>query len=600
MMRAEQQRRASMAAKTVSQTVRPDHGNGPWTRAMNHWHARLSSFARPATAFVSQPEPRSIGSFARGKQLLAGNYMFAGHLVEAADCPIWSVKPPSLAFEHEIHGFAWLGDLAAVGDEAARITAQGWTQIWMERFGRGRGAGWSADLTGRRLIRWINHAVFLMAARTKAQNDAYFRSLAHQTGYLSKRWHTASPGLPRFEALTGLIYAGLSLEGMEHHIAPATQALASDCSTQIDAEGGIPTRNPEELLEVFTLLTWAANALSAANHMTPKGVTLAIERIAPTLRALRHADGGLARFHGGERGLDGRLDHALSISGVPATANTGLSMGFARLSGGRTSVVIDAAPPPAVPVSHNAHASTLAFELTSGRRPVIVNCGSGVSFGEDWRLAGRATPLHSTLGVEGYSSSRLGPKRLIGGYERELLLDAPNDVRLQQSTGPDGATILLTHNGYVPTHGLTHVRRLDLSQDGRVLSGVDTLGALSDEEQEIFEHYLNRVSELGVPFSVRFHLHPTVDATLDMGGRAISLTLRSGEVWVFRAAQSQHLVLDRSVYLEKGRLKPRATKQIVLSGTVLDYAHQINWTLAKAQQTPSNLRDLHQDPHDYE
>ena len=27
-----------------------------------------------------------------------------------------------------------------------------------------------------------------------------------------------------------------------------------------------------------------------------------------TLRALRHADGGLARFHGGGRGIDGRLD----------------------------------------------------------------------------------------------------------------------------------------------------------------------------------------------------------------------------------------------------------------------------------------------------
>ncbi len=39
---------------------------------------------------------------------------------------------------------------------------------------------------------------------------------------------------------------------------PPVSALARECEHQIDAQGGLPTRNPEELLEVFTLLTWAA------------------------------------------------------------------------------------------------------------------------------------------------------------------------------------------------------------------------------------------------------------------------------------------------------------------------------------------------------
>ena len=38
----------------------------------------------------------------------------------------------------------------------------------------------------------------------------------------------------------------------------------------------------------------------------------------------------------------------------------------------------------------------------------------------------------------------------------------------------------------------------------------------------------------GVRFAVRFHMHPDVDARLDMGGTAVSLALRSGEIWVFR------------------------------------------------------------------
>lgn len=559
---------------------------------MNGLHARLSTFSRPATAFVSQPEPRTIGGFARGKQLISGNFLFAGFLVEAPGALIWDLPMPSEMFEEELHGFVWLDDLAAVGDAAARKRAQDWVLDWIDRHGQGGGPGWSPDLTGRRLIRWINHALFLLHGQDKVFADAYFRSLAQQTKFLSRRWKTAAAGLPRFEALTGLIYAGLSLTGMNRHVAPAVKSLAQECRDQIDDEGGIPTRNPEELLEVFTLLTWAASALSDQGQAAPADHIAAIERIAPTLRTLRHADGGLARFHGGGRGLEGRLDHALANAGVRASLNTGLSMGFARLSANRTSVIVDAAVPPRAQVSFNAHASTLAFELTSGRRPLIVNCGSGQSFGEEWRRAGRATQSHSTLSIDGYSSARLGAKTLIRGHQRELLVDAPRQVGAQQSTNQEETSLTAWHDGYVATHGLTHARHLALSFDGRVLEGEDTLGAFSHTDRAIFDRAMDKTRLQGVPFAVRFHLHPDVDATVDMGGAAISLVLKSGEIWVFRHAGSVHMELVPSVYLEKGRLKPRASTQIVLSARALDYASQVNWTLAKAQETPQGVRDL--------
>ena len=38
----------------------------------------------------------------------------------------------------------------------------------------------------------------------------------------------------------------------------------------------------------------------------------------------------------------------------------------------------------------------------------------------------------------------------------------------------------------------------------------------------------------GIPYSIRFHLHPDVHATLDMNGTAVSMALKSSEIWVFR------------------------------------------------------------------
>ncbi len=563
------------------------------TRFLNRLHARLATRTRAhVKGFVSSPEPRTIGSFARGRQLIAGNYLFAGSLLHEPGKTLWEIEPPDGAYAADLHGFAWMDDLAAVGDSAARQAAQDWIWGWIDAFGRGRGPGWTPDLTGRRMIRWINHAIFVLRGQESDQSKAFYRSLEQQTQFLSRRWRGAAPGLPRFEALTGLIYAGLSLEGQEALADPAIKALARECTTQIDRQGGLPTRNPEELLAVFTLLTWAA-ALSDAGRGAPKEHLAAISRIAPTLRTLRHADGGLARFHGGGRGAEGWLDHALAASKVKAAQSEGLAMGYARLSAGRTSIVVDAAVPPQDAASDNAHASTLAFELTSGRRPLVVNCGSGASFGIEWRRAGRATPSHSALSLGGYSSARLADPDPASG--KEALVDGPTHVPVEISHASDGLRFQGGHDGYVRSHGLTHARMLELTLDGRGLAGEDMLLAMEDAEKRRFDRALDLGQLKGVRFDIRFHLHPDVDATLDLGGAAISMALKSGEIWVFRHDGTHNLSLDPGVYLETTRLKPRAAQQIVLSGMAYSYATRIRWSLSKAQETAIGVRDLTRD-----
>ncbi|MEL6607630.1 MAG: heparinase II/III family protein [Pseudomonadota bacterium] len=565
------------------------------TRFVTRLHARFAGAGRGATGFVSQPEPRSIGHFARGRQLVAGNFLFSGYLVEAKETSIWDLPNPALTFEEDLHGFAWLDDLVAVGDASARQCARDWTFEWVARFGRGQGPGWTPDLTGRRLIRWINHALFILGAADKPVSDRFFHTLARQTTFLSRRWSKTSPGLPRIEALTGLIYSGLSLTGMDHHVAPAMAALGRECRAQIDGDGALASRNPEELLEIFTLLNWSALALREGGRDPAPAHVEAIDRIAPVLRTLRHADGGLARFHGGGRGLEGRLDQALATSGVKATVAGEAAMGYRRLSAARTTVLIDAQIPPQGAGSFNAHASTLAFELTSGRRPVIVNCGAGASFGEDWRRAGRATPSHSVLTLEGYSSSRLGEATLTSGRKRELLSDGPSEVLQERRNTEFAIRQQASHDGYRKTHGLVYVRTLELSHDGRTLAGEELLVALNDADKMRLDRAVDATQLQGVPAAVRFHLHPGVDAVHDMGGAAVSLALKSGEIWVFRHDGKAQLSLEPSVYLEKGRLKPRGAEQIVLSVPVMGEQTRVRWSLAKAQETPLSIRDLKRD-----
>ncbi|MBI1171641.1 heparinase [bacterium] len=554
---------------------------GGWRDRWALWRARK---AHVASGLLSQPEPRTIGLYSRGKQMIAGNFVSGAMVVESPDTSIWDVPFADPMARMEVHGFAWLDDLAAYGDTRAQERAQVWTEDWIQRFGRGRGPGWQPDMIGRRLIRWINHAPMLLQGLTPDREAALIANLSAQLHFLAQRWQDAAAGLPRIEALTGILIPSLVLEGMASHIEPALRGLGHEVETEIDMGGGISSRNPEELLDIFTLLTWAAQALAEAGRMASPEHLAAIERIAPVLRALRHADGGLARFHGGGRGAEGRLDAALANAGVKPMPSAGMAMGFARLNGGRTTIILDAAPPSQNGVM--AHASTCAFELTSGRRPVVVSCGSGAAFGTEWRQAGRATASHSTLAIEGFSSSRLGSSGEGAFVERADV------TTLRVVPGENGAGVHLGHNGWSTTHGVSHIRDLMLTNDGRHLTGIDRLAAIGTTEKRRFERLMAGSRARGIRFALRFHIHPDVETRLDMGGTAVSLALKSGEIWVFRHDGTAKLTLEPTIYLEKTRLRPRESLQIVLSATALDFDTQLGWTLAKAQDTPLAIRDL--------
>lgn len=540
--------------------------------------ARLGGAAPPAQGFAFLPDTPRLGSFARGKQMVAGNVRVLGQLFHQPGRGIWDLDLPEPRFAQELHSFGWLDDLGAAGGGPARKLAQETTHSWIARFGDARQASWLPAQTGRRLICWITHAPMLMSGKDAEGNAPFFQSMADQARFLSRSWQAASAGLPRFQALTGLLYAGLCLDGLGSLVSPANAALSQTCAEQIDRDGAISSRNPEELLEVFTLLSRAADLLDNTGRQPSGPHQAALKRLAPVLQALRHSDGGLARFHGGGRGAEGQLEQLLDRADPIPLAQTDKAMGYARLDGGESTVIVDAAAPPRAEGAFSAHASTLGFELTWGRQPLIVSCGAGGSFGPDWRRAGRATPSHSTLSVSGVSSAQLQQTA-----EGEKLISGPKQVDARTETGLDGMVLEASHDGYRRAFGLTHTRQLQLGHDGQVLSGKDTLGTRNQRDKDLFDTRMNTVGFDGVGFAIRFHLHPDVEPSLDMGGTAISLTLKTGEVWVFRTDDEAEMSLEASVYLEKTRLKPRPSQQIVLSSRVMEYGAHVSWSLGLAK-----------------
>ena len=129
----------------------------------------------------------------------------------------------------------------------------------------------------------------------------------------------------------------------------------------------------------------------------------------------------------------------------------------------------------------------------------------------------------------------------------------------------DGGNIWVdaTHDGYRDIFGMTHRRRLYLTADGDNLRGEDILSGG------------DRVAR----FTIRFHLHPDVKASLTADGAGALLQLANGEGWRMRTGGAALVIAD-SVYLGRAGEVSR-TEQIVLSGQLKGGATTIKWALSK-------------------
>ena len=540
--------------------------------------------------FTHRPAARSLGSALRGQEMMDGALPLTGLMLDGD--PFARVLDDA---DHmaELHGFGWLDDLAAVGNAKARDLAQARVLDWLAAHPSvpdGDAAGdpvWRADVTGRRMLRWIFNSGQILPGLDRARTQPFFDSLHAQLALLART--EAPSGAPWIEALAARAIAAMLLKGAEPQARPALTALADDLDGSLH-HGVLRGRCPEAALTCLSLLGWVQATAAETGLALPPAIPQAIADLAPVLRALRHADGGLPRYHGGGRGAPGRLDHSLKAAEGPSVTAPGHAMGFARLSRARATVVLDAAAPPAGVAAAHAHASTLGIEFTSARHPIVVNCGSGRMFGQAWARASRATACHSTLTLTGLSSAKLLPPDG-QGHERLTLLpqkvwagqcDAegnllPNDAPPPSPRLP--ATILSGHDAWEGTHGLSHLRELYLSPDGDELRGEDTLAALDIAGQGRLDQLLTNLPE-GIGFEIRFHLHPDIDAVQD--GDAARLMLPGGEEWYFSHDLVGELRLEPTAWLEPGLTAPRPGVQIVLTHRLTGHAIQIGWTFMRA------------------
>ena len=527
-----------------------------------------------ALGIIWQPAPFSLPNPLQGQQILADNYAGANGLIALAGHAPWQH-----ATEITAHGFDWLDDLASLGNRPARDLAQAWLALWIRDHDRPfarQGKAWTLEAISARQISLLTHAHFLMAGQNTADRKAMFKLLARQTAWLRHEVTRCPDPVARLHGATAWVFSTASLMGMEGVRPKAIQCLEKAAAQLSTAPETDLPRNPARLASALADLVWMRAVLGRA--ATPQAVQQAITRLSDCVSVLRPPHGALARFHGCDGGapallsqIQDRADEGRKPAALPRFSR---AAGYIRLSCAASCLILDASPPPLRREGDLAHASTNAMEFSVNRFAFITSCGTGAGFGPDWMRAGRATQSHSTACLAGRSSAGLDGATLIGGA-----------TKVAQSSKPThGAErVAVSHNAWQADWGLHHIRALTLSHDGMRLEGEDAFAPRNEEDRAIFAARMAQTPRGSLGFSLHFHVHPTVTAQSDMGGRAASFLLPDGQVWVLRPSEGAELVLRPSVYFDPDHRNPRATQQVVLFSTLADYGGAIGWCFLRAQ-----------------
>lgn len=380
-------------------------------------------------------------------------------------------------------------------------------QRWVAENPLSSGNGWEPYPTSLRIVNWVKWA---LAGNTVPTGCV--QSLATQTRWLCKRLEVHLLGNHLFANAKALVFAGMYFEGPEagQWVAKGLEILERELPEQVLPDGGNFERSPmyhaiflEDVLDLLNIAGAYPNQVPTTLAAQWRDTSL---RMLDWLQGMTHPDGQIALFNDAAFGISATADELAAYAGrvlgadvvlyvlprrsASCNAGGGLHLrqwadsGYIRLEGADAVALLDVAPIGPDYLPGHAHADTLSFELSVFGHRVIVNGGtSRYGLGPE-RLRERHTVSHSTVEVDGQSSSEVW-----GGF-RVARRAYPFDLAVSES--PEVLSVACSHDGYMRLQGKPVHRRS---------------WQLSPGHMEVADS----VSGGGLPAVARYILHPDVE-----------------------------------------------------------------------------------------
>ncbi len=446
----------------------------------------------------------------------------------------WNPQNVEKLWCYNLHYF---DDLNAVNAQRRKRWHIEFIQRWIKENPIGVGVGWEPYPTSLRVVNWIKWAI------ANSETNAFLlESLATQVRWLSQKLEFHILGNHLFSNAKALIFAGCFFKGSDAKVWLETGLgiVKNELEEQILPDGGNFERSPmyhsiflEDLLDLIHIARIYQGCIPVTHQEMWEKVA---SQMCSWLQAMSHPDGEIPLFNDAAFGIAPCPERIFSYTkelDIPFTSPPQKKINLLRESGyiclqlGKMRAFLDVGPVGPDYLPGHAHADTLSFELSIGLKRFIVNGGTSCYGLSAQRQKERETYSHSTVEIEGQSSSQVW-----GGF-RVAKRAYPFGLEVSEND------ITCSHNGYKLLPGNpVHTRHWELKQNSLIVTDTVT----------------GRVAAIS-----RFILHPDVVFSDTKEG----IVLKSGDqTLLFKVLEGEFSIKDGSYAPEFGKVLP--TKVIVL------------------------------------
>ena len=546
-----------------------------------------SPFSKPArTRMLATVKCPLEGDRASGVALRMGHFLVHGVKAPIGQMdfsPKARLTPP---FERVVHGFTWLGDLAASAPREECVpTAERVLAAWLAangpstksagtgaKVGIGKGPAWNVEHVGHRLLNWLVYAPLILSGQNERVRSEALEAITQTARWLDRNVTRSDDGLGEVAGWCAITAAGLLLPDGKPRRLFGEAGLFRALGELVADDGGVLSRSPIAQMDAIGLLVKLAACYRATDRDPPGALDAMLNLLVPPLLALMHGDGGLGSWQGAGAVRADRIAALIEASGVRTRPLKDIRQwGYQRLTGGKTILQFDAAPPPRARHARSGCASTLAFEMSCEGHRIIVNCGGATFAGGQTPVrieqGLRATAAHSTLALDNANSTAV----MINGKLGKGVEEVEVNRRVLDLDNGKASRIEASHDGYAARFGLVHRRILILRDDGSELRGEDLLLPSGKGKRGKIE------------FAIRFHIGPGIELGLSDDRKGAGLALPDGTYWQFRLANSSaggELEVEESMWVD-GQGRPQPIQQLVLQGLTSRGGGNFSWLLKK-------------------
>ncbi len=499
----------------------------------------LPRLSTPQTSF---PKTSSIPFTNITKRGITNDYEHFSFLSEVNQLSLvgWDNPSQSKLWRYNLHYFDYLNQLE-FENEGVELQNKIISK-WIRENPFGKGTGWEPYPTSLRIINWIKWHF-----KTNGLGDKGKLSLWNQVQWLASRPEYHLLGNHLFINAKALLFACV-IFGLDKHSAiyrKALKILKKELSEQFLNDGAHFELSPmyhalaiEDLLDLYQLNK------SLPSSFPSQEVQEKLSKGMNWLHYMSYSSGELALFNDCANGIAPAFNQLQDMAkrlGFNWALNSDINFNYFKQSGfvifkdENIHLIADIGNIGPDYLPGHAHADSLSFELAIKGQKVVVNSGTGEYGLSDERLRQRSTSAHSTIELDGKSSSEVWSCFRVAQRARVIAMDIiDEDKKLEFAA---------VHDGYTRIESKPlHKRKWKMY----------------DKSLEI----IDEVTGSGNTVQLRYYLHP--DIHVDIHVDSLILSTSSEKLAKIKTAQNVQ-VLETTYHDKFGSSKKN--KCLLITGT---------------------------------